>query len=125
MQEFFVAVPDAAEHLQFLMSPGLHLVGAAPYHQGHYIFGFELLAGGEHGLQGRYKLFFSLYSGFGVQTVVAFAAVLFRVLFSEIMQQHTAAAYGCLGVGCGLLKKLFADFLFAGRFALHQFLHLL
>ena len=59
-----------------------------------------------------------------MQAVVALAAVVGFVFFSEIMEQEFASADGCLGVGSCFLKQLPTDVLFCYGLALHELLKL-
>ena len=62
-------------------------------------FGFEFLFAGGDGFEHGAEQLLCLNLFFGVQTVVAVAAVLFGVLFAKVVEQHFAAAYRRFGVG--------------------------
>ena len=55
-----------------------------------------------------------------VQTVVASAAIVFRVIFTEVAEQQLPAAFSGLGVRQCLHQQLTPDFLFGDRFALQE-----
>ena len=65
------------------------------------------------------QVFFGFDFCFGVQAVVAVAAVFLVLLFAEIVQQQFTPAHGTFGVGCRLAQELAADILFGNGFAFH------
>ena len=60
-----------------------------------------------------------------MQTVVTVVAVVLRIFFTEIMQQHLPSADGRLGVCGRLSQQLSADVLFGYRLALHELIQFL
>lgn len=63
--------------------------------------------------------------GFGVEAVVAAAAVLLGIFLPEIVQQRLATAHRTFGVRHGFEQQQLADLLLGHRLALHELLQLL
>ena len=81
----------------------------------------SVLKHGCHQLQNEGHVFLPVKIFLGVQAVVAVSAVLFRIVFSEVVQENLPAASVGLGVGYGLHQQLLAYFLLREGLALHEF----
>ena len=64
-------------------------------------------------------------SGLGMDTVVAHAAVILRIILSEVIEQHLPAALAGLSVRHCLHQQLPANLLLRDRFSEHEFLKFL
>ena len=119
--------PDAlvlahAEELAEMVLVGLYYgVGLSGKYIGQMVH-FEILFHGVHQFQYCRQIFLALEELFRVQAVVAVAAVLLGVVFSEIVEQNLSPAPVGLGVGYGLQQQLFSYLLLGQRLALHEFL---
>ena len=53
-----------------------------------------------------------------METIVAAVAIVFRIILSEIIEQHFTPANGRFGIGLGLVKQLTSNFLFGNGLVL-------
>ena len=103
----------------------LHLVGLSAANEVDDVVGTELLFDGLYGGEYAAQFFRGFYLLLWVQTVVALAAVLLRVVLAEVFEQQSAAADGRLGIGCRFLQQVAADLLFRSLLAVHELLQFL
>ena len=86
---------------------------------------FEVLRKGLYKADHETHFLAAIIGGLGMEAVVADSAIVFSIIFSEIVEQHFPAAEACLGVGHSLHQQLSSDLLFGNGLPEHEFLELL
>ena len=84
------------------------------------MFDLEMFRKGPYKSYHQTHLLAPVECGLRIETVVAQSAVVLRIILSEIVQQHPAAAHAGFGVRHGVHKQLTAYLLLRNRLALHE-----
>ena len=123
--DLLILVGTCPEALQFIMMVSQDLVRLLTDDEVDHIVGTEILLDGQNGCQSRYQLILGLYLSLRMQTVVAVAAVILRIDFSEVMEKHLTATDGGFRIGSSLYEQLSANILLGHRLTLHKLIQFL
>ena len=94
-----VFVFACAEIFQFVVLVRHKVVGRPTLNEVHNIVTSEVFLYGQNCFQHDEQRLLCLAFGFGVQTVVAVMAIVFRIFFAEIVEQHLATTHRRLCIG--------------------------
>ena len=123
--EALVVVFSGAEQRQLVVPVGLdHGVGD-PGQDGRQVLQLEMFRKGFDEFDHQGQLLLAVEAGFGMEAVVAAAAVVLGIILAEVVQEQFPAALAGFGIGDRFPEQLFADFLFRDGFALHEFFQFL
>ena len=120
-----ILVGTRSEILQLLMMMSQNLIGLLTCDKVYDIVAAEVLLHRQDSLERCHQLIFCFYLRLWMQTVVTVATVVFRIVLSEIVQQHLTTADRGLRIGCCLHQQLSSDVLFCHWLSFHELIEFL